>query len=207
MQASGLTCGGWGDNVKHFFQTLEDIPGRKIAERFEKINDSDTAIFRVAQGKFSYYENTYYLKAATVKRQLESKKLQQNSTYNKDRSLHIMENCVINMPISLGLQKNSPLKTQINKYIRRIIEAGFIKKWIDNVMQKTYNTEIFTESTQEIKALMNLKKLYGALLVLFIGCFISIIILFIEIIYWNKTVKHHPYYNKYTKQIFLSKSK
>lgn len=139
-----------------------------------------------------------------MKRQLEAQKdkeLNNETDFMKDRQMHIMGNCVINMPISIGLQKNSPLKPTVDKLIRRIIEAGFVKKWLNDVMQPTLNAEIFEESTQTTKALVNLQKLYGAFVALFAGYFLSILVGTIEIIFWNITVKRHPFYNKYSKQI------
>lgn len=203
LEASGISCGGWGDNTKQFFQTLSDKSLEKIAENFERVDDSDTAVFLVAQGRFAYYENSFFLKALAVKRQLQSKRERttNNSDWMKDRQLHIMENCLINMPISIGLQKNSPLKPTMDKLIRRIIEAGFVKKWLDDIMQETLIAEIFEESAQATKALMNMRKLYGAFVVLFIGYFLSTLTAVIEILVWHFTVKKHPFYDKYSKQI------
>lgn len=112
---SKLATGGWGEINREFFQTALDPSIREIGKTFEIVNSSDEAIDRVADGKFAFYENTYFLKEAVVKRQLrfQANRIQSNSTNNtktlnnivrEDRSLHIMGDCVINMPVSIGCQ-------------------------------------------------------------------------------------------------------
>lgn len=53
------------------------------------------------------------------------------------RELHIMSDCIISMPISIGLEKNSPLKPRIDEFIQRVVEAGLVLKWLDDVMADT----------------------------------------------------------------------
>lgn len=72
---------------------------------------------RIANGKYAYYDNEYFLRNLRLERTLEIKK-------DDGEVLHIMKECVLNVPISIGLEKNSPLKPNIDKYLRRLIEAG-----------------------------------------------------------------------------------
>ncbi|CAG9831916.1 unnamed protein product [Diabrotica balteata] len=105
------------------------------------------------------------------------------------------------------LQKNSPLKPRMDKFIRRVIEAGFIKKWMDDVMQKVLTSEIQIEDTGTTKAIMNLKKFSGALVALIIGYIIGIITLIVENCYFYLRVAKNPQFNKYSRQIVVKKSK
>jgi hypothetical protein len=101
----------------------------------------------------------------------------------------------------LGLQKNSPIKPRVDKYIRRVLEAGLITKWLDDVMSPILNSEI--QRTHEgTKAIMNMKKFFGAIVALCIGYFISIVVLIVEIIYFNYFIKKNPNYNKYSRTIY-----
>ncbi|KAL3269193.1 hypothetical protein HHI36_008276 [Cryptolaemus montrouzieri] len=209
---SKIACGSWGEINREFFKTALDPILRVIGETFETVNNSDDAIDRVADGKFAFYENTYFLKEAIVERQLrfQASRNKGNSTNDtevasniveEDRSLHIMGDCVINMPISIGLQKNSPIKPRFDKHIRRVLEGGLIKKWLDDAMQKILNTEIQTNNKEEIKALMSMKKFSGALVVLFIGYVSSMLFLIGEILHFNLVIKRDPNYNKYSRSI------
>lgn len=226
---SRLKCGGWGDINREFFKSSLDPTTKLIGENFEVVNDSSKAVDRVAQGVFAFYENSYYLKEALVKRQLRFQIARSDLTSNQseremrdivreDRNLHIMTDCVIKMPISigkikaenatnqiLGLQKNSPIKPRVDKYIRRVLEAGLIKKWLDDVMSSILNAEI-QSIHEEMKAIMNMKKFFGAIVALFIGYFISIVVLIVEIFYFHFFIKRHPNYNKYTRTIQVKKA-
>lgn len=88
-----------------------------------------------------------------------------------------------------------------DKYIRRVLEAGLIKKWIADVMQKIHNMEVSTDNSDSSKALMNLRKFSGALVALGIGYFLSIMVLIGEIIYFHYVIKKNPHFNKYSRNI------
>lgn len=117
-----------------------------------------------------------------------------------------MSDCIINMPISLGLQKNSPIKPAVDRFLRRVIEAGLVKKWLNDVMLETTTLELFQE-TEEIKALMDLKKLYGAFVVLFFGYILSILALLFEISYWYGVVKRDPLFDEYSLNCYYAQQK
>ncbi|KAK9873344.1 hypothetical protein WA026_022149 [Henosepilachna vigintioctopunctata] len=213
LSNSKLKSGGWGEINRDFFKTSFDPIIRTIGENFETVDNSDDAIDRVADGKFAFYENIYFLKEAIVKRQLRFQlhNMKKNSTnvtsstltneiVKEDRSLHIMGDCVINMPISIGLQKNSPIKPKLDKHIRRVLEAGLIKKWLDDTMLNILNAEVQTDQ-EETKAIMSMKKFSGALTVLIIGYILSIILFLAEVLYFNLIFKKDPNYNKYSRSI------
>lgn len=136
----------------------------------------------VAEGKYAYYENEFTLREMRSKR----------NTYSDPHPLHIMKECAVNMPISIGLEKNSPLKPKLDKLLRRIIEAGLVSKWLSEAVR---NIESSVDEPQE--ALMDLKKMYGAFVALGIGYFISIVALVGEIIYWKCVVVKSPLYDEY----------
>lgn len=116
---SKLTYGGWGEINREFFKSALDPASKAIAEKFTIVNDSSEAVDRVAEASFAFYENTYFLKEAIVKRQLRFQMNRTNSTTNntqeardiasEDRNLHIMTDCIINMPVSIGKQTRSHL--------------------------------------------------------------------------------------------------
>lgn len=66
---SKLTYGGWGEINPEFFKSSPDNFINKISQNFEIVNNSEDAVDRVADGKFAFYENSYFLKEAIVKRQ------------------------------------------------------------------------------------------------------------------------------------------
>lgn len=89
-----------------------------------------------------------------------------------------MKECTIKMPISIGLEKNSPLKAEMDKLLRRIIEAGLISKWLSDSIQKLDFSD--EEDTQD--ALITLKKLYGAIVALSIGFLMGLLVFLVELL-------------------------
>lgn len=208
-----IICGGWGEDVKQFFLTSLDTSGQKIGLKFEVIYDSDLAVERVAKGEFAYYENIYFLQYLRVRRQLALKEAgtKKDVNYNQEskgeRNLHIMHDCVIHMPISIGLQKNSPLKTHMDRFLRCIVEAGLIKKWLKDVMLNVMSADYTPKEEDSNKPLMNLHKLYGAFVALGVGYFISICALTGENIHWQCVVKKNAMYDKYAINIYYDHKK
>lgn len=146
-------------------------------------------IDRVAEGDFAYFENQLTLQRLRFEHEEKQKESAQN--------LHIMEECAIYMPISIGLDKNSPLKEQFDKYLRRAVEGGLIRKWL---MAATKSFESSIE-TQPAEALMDVKKFYGALVALGCGYFLSLLAFAGEKLYWHFVIEKHPNFDKYCGKI------
>lgn len=209
LASSPITLGAWGEQNRQFFVTSNDDMSHKIGEKLELINSADEAvsqtfelenlglevklinllssiqITRVSQGKFAYYENEYFLREMLYKHD-------QNAA-NKLKYLHIMKECAISMPISIGLEKNSPLKPGFDRLLRQVIESGLINKWLSDSIQR------FDASAEEPpqEALMDLKKLYGALFASLIGFGIALLALIGENLYWRFVTEKNPLYDKY----------
>nr|WPO56531.1 ionotropic receptor [Leucinodes orbonalis] len=212
---SKITCGGWGTETKKFFQDSSDEI-ETIGHRFEVINDPFQAADKVAKGVYAYYDNHDFLEYISVKRKNVEMNIEMNS-YNVtsnlseaakvdvERNLHIMSDCVVNTPISIGFHKNSPLKPLADIYMRRIVEVGLVEKWLNDAMQPIRS---LLKSEDEVKALMNLQKLYGAFIALAIGYTLSIICLIGELIHWHLVVKRDPKFDKYAVDIYyMNKNK
>ncbi|KAL0842467.1 hypothetical protein ABMA28_014563 [Loxostege sticticalis] len=213
---SKIACGGWGMETKKLFEdSADDI--KTIGQRFEIINDPFEAANKVAKGAYAYYDNQDFLKYIRVKRKniemsIESEMVNGTSNLTDassdvgiERNLHIMSDCVVNTPISIGFHKNSPLKPLADIYMRRIVEVGLVEKWLNDAMHPIKSLET---NEEEIKALMNLKKLYGAFIALAIGYLISCIGLIGELIHWHLIVKRDPKFDKYALDLYyMNKNK
>nr|ALG36133.1 ionotropic receptor 3 [Sclerodermus sp. MQW-2015] len=119
-----IPVGGWSEESKEFFLSSSDSDSQKIGRKFEIIKNEEEALERVTNGTLCYYENVYFLKDARVKRQVLEQKQEKNDTaeldYLSKRNLHIMEECAVTMPISIGMEKNSPLKPYIDIWVTTI---------------------------------------------------------------------------------------
>lgn len=115
-----------------------------------------------------------------------------------------MKDCIINMPVSIGLQKNSPIKPRVDKLIRKVLEAGLVNKWMNDVMRKIL-TEGTQEKTEGQKALMSLNKMYGALVVLAIGYILGLVALVGELYYYKHIEATKPGFNRYSKMVYVLK--
>lgn len=214
---SKIACGGWGAETKKFFEDSLDEMGQKIGARFENVDDPEEAANRIAKGVFAYYDSANFLKYISVKRKKSNIHTSiecENSTGNgtqvledrkTERDLHIMADCVVNVPISIGFHKNSPLKPLADVYIRRIVEVGLVEKWLNDAM---YKITTMDTSVEEVKALINLKKLYCGFIALAIGYTLSFLCLVGEFIHWHFIVKRDPTFDKYAMDVYyINKNK
>ncbi|KAJ8725946.1 hypothetical protein PYW08_004131 [Mythimna loreyi] len=204
---SKVTCGGWGSQTKMFFEESLDEDTQKIGKKFETIDDPLQAADKVAQGVYAYYDNSDFLKYISATKKTLFKDANQNTTNTTEvtarkdmqRNLHIMSDCVVNIPISIGFHKNSPLKPLADTYMWRVIEVGLVEKWLNDAM---YSIRTLETKEDEIKALMNLKKLYGAFIALAIGYALSTICLIGELIHWQFIVRRDPNFDKYALHLY-----
>ena len=201
---SKIACGGWGEQTKVFFEQSLDETGQDIAKKFVEVHDPEEAARNVAKGVFAYYDSSDYLKYLSVKRRNDMNF--NNSTLNgtfiydsSERNLHIMTDCVVNIPISIGFHKNSPLKPLADVYIRRIVEVGLVEKWLNDAM---YRIRSMDTTEEEGKALINLKKLYCAFIALAIGYTISLFCLIGEWLHWHYIVMKDPNFDKYALDMY-----
>ncbi|XP_029678028.1 ionotropic receptor 40a-like [Formica exsecta] len=205
LTKSSLAVGGWNEEGKEFFLVSSDPHSQQIGKKFELIENEKNAIDQVANGTFCYYENSYLLRHIRGKRIFEEENGQKNknekNTGSVKYNLHIMEECVVHMPIALGLEKNSPLKPHVNLWVRRMTEIGLVRKWLSDVMEWSKINESRQKSNSET-ALVNLRKLYGAFIALGIGYFLSFVALLGEIIHWRYVVLRDPKYDKYHMDIY-----
>lgn len=112
LVSSKLTYGGWGELSKEFFKDSPDPIIQKIANNFLQVNNSEDAVDKVAEAAFAFYENTYFLQYAIAKHREKMLSHAVNATnmtsegrkenQKQNRNLHIMNDCIINVPVSLG---------------------------------------------------------------------------------------------------------
>ncbi|XP_026479497.1 uncharacterized protein LOC113385888 [Ctenocephalides felis] len=154
LSKSPISAGGWGDQHKQFFVTSLDEYGRNIGRKFEDVDNATEAVDRVARGEFAYYENKHFLRELIVEKQRSNRELGISNIKEvclaNQRSLHIMDNCVINMPVSIGLQKNSPLLQRSDRFLRRAIETGLAEKWLSDVTEPLKAAQAPSQTTQDI---------------------------------------------------------
>lgn len=181
---SPITCGVWGEETKKLFQSTLDEASQKIGEKIEIVEDVDVAIERVLEGKYAYYENTHFLRDLRSDRD------------SNQQTLHIMHECAINMPISLGIQKNSPLKPQTDKYVRRLIESGLVQKWLSDAIEESARND---KSEMPPEAVFDLKKMLGGFVALGIGYMVGLLVLSCEMIYFRCVVAKRSDFDKYTR--------
>ncbi|XP_014483352.1 PREDICTED: uncharacterized protein LOC106748923 isoform X4 [Dinoponera quadriceps] len=199
LTRASLPIGGWNEESRNFFLASTDPHSQEIGSKFELAENEKEAVDRVANGTFCYYENSYLLRHLRAKEIFEKARQKNKSEETGSMvkyHLHIMEECVVHMPIALGLEKNSPLKSHVDILVSRMIEIGLVGKWLSDVMEWSKITES-RQKTESETALVDLPKLYAAFVALAIGYCFSSVALLGEILHWKYVVLRDPAYDKY----------
>uniref|UniRef100_A0A1S4GWS3 Ionotropic glutamate receptor L-glutamate and glycine-binding domain-containing protein n=1 Tax=Anopheles gambiae TaxID=7165 RepID=A0A1S4GWS3_ANOGA len=183
LAESSVRCGAWGEQNRLFFQMAQDQYSQTIGAKLEHAPNQNEAVEKVSEGLYAYYENIYSL------RQLRSTRKSEKAR----QTLHIMQECAVHMPISIGLGKNSPLKHQVDLYVRALIEGGLTRKWLsDAIEQFQSNVEIPPQ-----EAIIDLKKMYAGIVALCFGYVIALFAFVVEKIYWRYYIENNPAFDKY----------
>lgn len=75
-------------------------------------------------------------------------------------------------------------------------ENGLVRKWLSDVMEWSKINE-FQQESESKTALVNLRKLHGALVALAVGYSLGLVALLGEILHWRYFVLRDPKYDKY----------
>lgn len=145
---------------------------------------------RVTEGRFAFYESEYVLQQQRSRR----------GTADTE-SLHIMQQCAIHMPIAIGLERNSPLRDRFDALLRRLVESGLTGKWLAEA-RRSYAASVEAEPQE---ALMELRKLYGALVALGVGHGCAALAALAEVVWWRCVVMRQPGFDRYAMGRFYAR--
>lgn len=77
-----------------------------------------------------------------------------------------------------------------------MVEAGLVERWLSNVMAWSRIKKL-DDDTENAKAIVDMRKLHGAIVALIIGYCFGFVALLCELIHFKYVVKKNPDYDKY----------
>ncbi|CAB3371748.1 Hypothetical predicted protein [Cloeon dipterum] len=151
------------------FNSSLDKSGAIVAERMETVlMDPAEIVSLIKLGKVAFFGNVYLLNSLkTLSEKMEVGKY----------SVHVNEECVISLPVSIGLARNSALTPQVDKIVKRAVENGLVTKWLQESEYKS------VPSTGAQQAVVDLPKMISIFAALSSGLCVSLIAFVGEIIF------------------------
>ncbi|XP_017021046.1 glutamate receptor ionotropic, kainate glr-3 [Drosophila kikkawai] len=175
---------------RQFFLDANDEVARKVGQKMEVISQMEDLTARIAKGQCAYYDSEFFLRYLRVA---------DDSGSGIGSTLHIMKDCVVNMPVVLAMEKNSALRKRVDSSIQHLAEGGLITKWLKDAIQR-----LPAEAPAQQEALMNLQKFWSSFVALIIGYVVSIIILMAERWHYKHIVMKHPMFDVYNRSLYYN---
>ncbi|XP_075153952.1 ionotropic receptor 68a isoform X2 [Haematobia irritans] len=175
---------------KKLFENAFDRILKELGTKTDILVDITGVTEKIAKGSYAYYDNQYFLQH-----------LRLVSAVSNDEAdiVHMMRDCVVRMPVALGLTRNSALKPHIDKYIQRLMEGGLLTKWLHDAVQ------YFPEEEQSSpEAIIDLHKFWSSFVPLLFGYFCGCIALACEHYHYRKVVMRHPLFDKYNTRLYYN---
>ncbi|XP_054744500.1 ionotropic receptor 21a [Anastrepha obliqua] len=194
LSKSYVTSSAWVDENKKLFVEAFDEVAQEIGRKMEIVDNIETVTDHITKGEYAYFDNEYFLRYLRMKGAQRREEQQFTEVV-----LHIMRQCVIQMPVALGLEKNSPLQPNVNKYLRRLSEGGLIAKWLKDAI-----AELPAEERTPQEAVMDLPKIWSSFVALGIGYFLGILAIAGEWLHNEYVVRKHPLYDVYNKNLYYN---
>ncbi|RZB66677.1 uncharacterized protein BDFB_005853 [Asbolus verrucosus] len=103
---------------------------------------------------------------------------------NNDPLIHCFDKSVVNFPMTIYMRKGFELYERIDSVIMRIVSSGFILKWQRDILHTNFT--ILKHSSDDL----SFDSLKPVFLVWLVGCVVSTVIFFLEVIYnkWNNRI-------------------
>jgi len=128
---------------------------------------------------FSLLDSSEWAVDSTMDRLLYEAEIRYPTNSREDPPFYLMKECILPTRSSFGLQKNSPLKSHVDRKILRFIETGLVKYHRSQFVKELRNLQRHSTSKEMIP--FSLNNLQGAFYLFVCGITLSTIVFMIEL--------------------------